>query len=164
MPGGEHRRKGSRNGGPARGARRPRGPSVPGSIALLLAVSQRRAGTRQQVFGRDLERPTRSRPRLMEESAPQAGRRDSRRATEGSGFGRRWRWQNAVPSGWRRTRRRQRHPSRREGGVLVGSRPLHHREEASRGGVATSTRDGSFKSPSQRVPGRAGRPRRRARG
>lgn len=137
MPGGEHRGKGSRNRGPARGAGRPRGASVPGSIALFLAVPQRGVRTRRQVLARDLERPTRSRPRLVEESAPQAGRRDSRRATEGSGFGRRWQWQNAIPNGWRRTRRRQRHPSRREGGVLVGSRPRHHRDEASRSGVAT---------------------------
>lgn len=132
--GGRRPRKGRRRRGPARVVRPPRGASAPGSIAQLSAGSPRgpRARRRQEL-GRDPERPTRSRPRLVTESARQAGPRAGRTATERSGFGRRR--QTRVGNGRRTTgRRRQRQPSRREGGVLVRSRPRHHREEASRGG------------------------------
>lgn len=164
MPGGERRRKkGSRNRGPGvRGASPPRGPSAPGSIARLLAVSQRGTRTRRQGVGHDPERPTRSRPRLAAESAPRAGPRASRRATAGRGFGHRR--QAPVQNGRRRTQRRHQHPSRREVGVLISPRPLHHREEASRGGGATFHKRRTVNKPLPARPRNTGRPEYRARG
>lgn len=162
MLGGERRRKkGSRNRGPVRGASPPRGPSVPGSIARLLTVPQRGTRTRRQELGQDPERPRRSRPRLAALSAPQAGPRASRRATEGSGFGHRR--QAPVRNGRRWIQRRRQHPCRREVAVLIGSRPLHH-TEASSGGRATFHKRRPVNKPLTARPGRTGRPGRQAQG
>lgn len=150
--GGERRRKkDSRNRGPVRGASPPRGPSVPGSIARRLTVSQRGTRTRRRELGQHPERPTRARPRLAALSAPRAGPRASRKATEGSGSGHKR--QARVRNGRRRTQRRRQHPSRREVRVLVSSRPLHH-TEASGGGGATCHRRRTVTKPLTARPGR----------
>lgn len=156
--GGERRRKkDSRSRGPVRGASPPRGPSVPGSIARLLTGSQRGTRPRRRELGQDPERPTRSRPRLAALSAPQAGPRASRKATEGSGSGHKR--QAPVRNGRRRAQRRRQHPSRREVRVLISSRPLHHTEASSGGGATFHKRRTVNKPLSARegLGGQAGR-------
>lgn len=158
------RRAPTQEGQPEQGARARRQPS-PRPVRSrfhrpALAVSQRGRRTRRRELAQDPERPTRCRPRLAALSAPQAGPRASRKATEGSGFGHKR--QAPVRNGRRRTQRRRQHPSRREAGVLIGSRPPHHTEASA--GRRHSPQETDRQPPRTARPGRTGRPGRQARG
>lgn len=76
--------------------------------------------------GRDSKMPKQSWLCRAAESGPQADPRASKTATGGSGFGRGR--QTTVRNGRRWTQRPRRHSSWREGGVLLRSRPVHHRQ------------------------------------